>query len=137
MYNGSIVIRKDKNMSKILVVEDEAVLQKALADMLGEAEFEVVQAVDGEQAVEMAKSEQPNLILLDLVLPKKHGLEVLQAIKSDDSTKSIPVIVLTNLEDKDDISRALELGARTYLVKANYDMKEVIAKVQEALAHAG
>lgn len=124
-------------MSKILVVEDEAVLQKALADMLGESSYEVVQAIDGEQAIAMAESEQPDLVLLDLVLPKKHGLEVLQILKSNDATKAIPVIVLTNLEDKDDISRALELGARGYLVKANYDMKEVIAHVQEALAHAG
>ena len=124
-------------MAKILVVEDEAVLQKALADMLAETEFEVAQAVDGEQAIEKAHSEKPDLILLDLVLPKKHGLEVLQALKTDDATKAIPVIILTNLEDKDDISRALELGARTYLVKANYDMKEVIAKVREALTHAG
>jgi len=124
-------------MAKILVVEDEAVLQKALADMLGDAAFEVVQAIDGEQAVEMAHSAKPDLILLDLVLPKKHGLEVLQVLKEDDATKMIPVIILTNLEDKDDISRALELGAKGYLVKANYDMKEVIAKVQEAIAHAG
>jgi len=124
-------------MAKILVVEDEAVLQKALADMLGDAAFEVAQAIDGEQAVEMAHSAKPDLILLDLVLPKKHGLEVLQALKEDDATKMIPVIILTNLEDKDDISRALELGAKGYLVKANYDMKEVIAKVQEAIAHAG
>ena len=124
-------------MAKILVVEDEAVLQKALADMLTESSFEVVQAIDGEQAVAMAQSTKPDLILLDLVLPKKHGLEVLQALKADDATKMIPVIILTNLEDKDDISRALELGAKGYLVKANYDMKEVIAKVQEALTHAG
>lgn len=124
-------------MAKILVVEDEAVLQKALADMLTESSFEVAQAIDGEQAVEMAHSTKPDLILLDLVLPKKHGLEVLQALKEDAITKMIPVIILTNLEDKDDISRALELGAKGYLVKANYDMKEVIAKVQEALTHAG
>ena len=124
-------------MAKILVVEDEAVLQRALADMLAETEFEVAQATDGEQAIEKAHSEKPDLILLDLILPKKHGLEVLQALKTDDATKHIPVIILTNLEDKDDISRALELGAKTYLVKANYDMKEVIAKVREALPRAG
>lgn len=119
---------------KILVVEDEAVLQKAMTDMLGEHEYESIQAIDGEQALEFARSEKPDLILLDLVLPKKHGLEVLEELKNDEATKAIPVIVLTNLEEKDDISRAMELGAGSYLVKSDYDIGEVINKIDSAIS---
>lgn len=119
---------------KILVIEDEAVLQKAMSDMLGEYEYESVQAIDGEQGLALAESEKPNLILLDLVLPKKHGLEVLETLKQQESTKNIPVIVLTNLEEKEDISRAMELGATTYMVKADYDIGEVIKKIDSAIA---
>lgn len=120
-------------MAKILIVEDEAVLQKALTDMFSEYNHQPIQAIDGEQGLEMARREKPDIILLDLVLPKKHGIEVLKELKNDETTKAIPVIVLTNLEDKDDIQKALEYGARAYLVKANYDMQEVISKVEDCL----
>lgn len=120
-------------MAKILIIEDEAVLQKALSDMFNEYNHKTIQAIDGDQGVELAKKEKPDVILLDLVLPKRHGLEVLQELKNTESTKTIPVVVLTNLEDKDDIQKALEFGARAYLVKANYDMQEVISKVEECI----
>lgn len=119
---------------KILVIEDEAVLQKAMSDMLSEYEYESIQAIDGEQGLALAEAEKPDLILLDLVLPKKHGLEVLEALKSQENTKNIPVIVLTNLEEKEDISRAMELGAKSYMVKADYDISEVIKKIDAAIA---
>jgi len=119
--------------AKILVIEDEAVLQKAMSDMLGEYEYESIQAIDGEQGLALAGSEKPDLILLDLVLPKKHGLEVLEELKGNEETKNIPVIVLTNLEEKEDISRAMELGAKSYLVKADYDIGEVIKRIDSAI----
>ncbi|MDP2736068.1 MAG: response regulator [bacterium] len=117
-------------MKKILIVEDEATLQKTLGDVLGQEGYEVVSALDGEAGARLAKEERPNLILLDLVLPKMTGFEVLEQIRSQEETKGIPVIVLTNLEDLGDIQRATELGATTYLVKSNYELTEVVGKVK-------
>lgn len=120
-------------MKKILIVEDESVLQKALNEILLESKYETVQAVDGEQGIELAIRELPDLILLDLVLPKKHGLDVLKELKADEKTSNIPVIVLTNLEGTEDIMKALELGAQAYLVKANYNIQDVIEKIEGVL----
>lgn len=120
-------------MKKILFIEDEAALQKTFSDVLTQEGFKVLNALDGEQGLRMAKSEKPDLILLDLILPKVHGFEVLKILKEDSATKDISVIVLTNLESTNDVERAIELGATTYLVKANYDLEDVIKKVKNAL----
>ena len=120
-------------MQIILFVEDEPTLQKTLSLALTQEGYEVKNALAGEIGLQLARESEskPNLILLDLILPKMDGFEVLEELKKDDNTKDIPVIVLTNLESSQDIERALVLGANTYLVKANYDLKEVIEKVKE------
>ncbi|MFH1575350.1 MAG: response regulator [Candidatus Nealsonbacteria bacterium] len=120
-------------MKKILLVEDESALQKTLGDVLDQEGYKVMSALDGEAGLKMAKAEIPDLILLDLILPKMHGFEVLKMLKSDESTKDIPIIVLTNLESMGDIEKALELGATTYLVKASYTLEEVVSKIKKAL----
>ncbi len=120
-------------MQTILLVEDEPTLQKTLSTALIQEGYDVKNALDGEAGFNMAKELKPNLILLDLILPKMDGFEVLTAIKKEPLTKDVPVIVLTNLESTQDIERALSLGATTYLVKANYDLKDVIARVREAI----
>jgi len=118
---------------KILLVEDEAALQKTFGDVLGQEGYNVVGAMDGETGLKMAKTEKPDMILLDLVLPKMHGFEVLKQLKEDEETKDIPIIVLTNLEAMGDVEKALELGATTYLVKASYTLEEVVQKIKKAL----
>jgi len=118
-------------MSKILIIEDESALQKTLGDMLTREGYEVVKALDGEIGLRQAKNVLPDLIILDLILPKMNGFEVLKALKSDPKTESIPVIVQTNLESMDDIQRALGGGASTYLVKSNYSLEEVLQKVKQ------
>jgi len=120
-------------MHKILIVEDEPILQKTLSAAFAQEGFEIKSALDGEIGLNLAKQEKPNLILLDLILPKMDGFEVLEALQKDDETKDIPVIILTNLENTQDIEKALILGAKTYLVKANYDLKDVIKKVKETI----
>lgn len=120
-------------MKKILFIEDEQALQEVLGQSLTESGYEVVRAMDGEQGLELASQEMPALILLDLIMPKQNGFEVLTALKQNEATKAIPVIVLTNLESTEDIEKALSLGATTYLVKANYSLEEVLKKVREAL----
>lgn len=120
-------------VKKILFIEDESALQKALSDMLIPNGYEVVQALDGEIGMRIAEDQQPDLILLDLILPRKNGFEVLTSLKQNKSTKHIPVIVLTNLEGVDEVEKVLSLGATTYLVKANYGLEEVLQKVKETI----
>lgn len=123
-------------MKKILFVEDEESLQKSMTTMLDKEHYQVFSALDGEAGLVAAKKELPDLILLDLILPKKNGFEVLSAIKADPDTKNIPIIVLTNLEGSADVERALTSGATTYLVKANYTLQDVLAKIESVLDHS-
>jgi len=120
-------------MKKILFVEDESALQKTFGEILKQEGYEMISALDGEIGLRLAKTKKPDLILLDLILPKVHGFEVLKKLKEEKETKDIPVIVLTNLEGIGDVEKAIELGATTYLVKANYSLEEVIEKIKKAL----
>jgi len=120
-------------MEKILFIEDESNLQKTLGSALGQEGYEVISALDGETGLRMAKEKKPDLILLDLILPRLHGLEVLKKLKEEEETKNIPVIVLTNLEGLTEIEKAIELGATTYLVKAQYSLEEIITKIKKTL----
>jgi CheY-like chemotaxis protein len=120
-------------MKKILLfIEDESVIHKTLSDVLGGEKYEIVSALDGEIGLRMAQEKRPDLILLDLVMPKMNGFEVLKKLKEDETTKNIPVIVLTNLEQMEDIQKAIDLGATTYLVKSNYNLNEVVAIIERA-----
>ncbi|MEX0870086.1 MAG: response regulator [Candidatus Spechtbacterales bacterium] len=118
---------------KILFIEDEEALQKTLSEALKQEGYDVVGAFDGEEGLAMSKKSSYDLILLDLRLPKKDGFDVLNELKSGEDTKNIPVIVLTNLETALDIQKALDLGATTYLVKANYDLDSVLSKIEQVL----
>ena len=117
----------------ILFIEDESALQKTFGDILEKESYDMISALDGETGLKLAKSKKPDLILLDLVLPKVHGFEVLKELKSDPGTKDIPIIVLTNLEAIEDVNKAIELGAKTYLVKTQYSLEEVVEKVKKAI----
>jgi len=120
-------------MKTILFVEDESVLQKTFGEVLKQEGYEVISALDGQIGLRLAKEKNPDLILLDLILPKVHGFDVLKKLKEDKETQEIPVIVLTNLEGIGDVDKALELGATTYLVKAQYTLEEVVEKIKKAL----
>jgi CheY-like chemotaxis protein len=120
-------------MKKILFVEDEAALQQALGEALRQSGYKVIKATDGAVGVRLAKSENPDLILLDLIMPNKDGYEVLEELKQDIKTSQIPVIVLTNLEGMKDVERAIAAGANNYLVKTHYELSEVIEKVRKIL----
>lgn len=121
-------------MSKvILFIEDESALQKTFGDILEQEGYEMISALDGEIGLRIAKTKKPDLILLDLILPKVNGFDVLKKLKEGPETKDIPVVVLTNLEGVADIDKVIELGATTYLVKASYSLEEVVAKIKKAL----
>ncbi len=117
-------------MKKILFVEDEKILQEKLGKRLQDKGYQVIPALDGETGLRLARQENPNLILLDIMLPLKNGFEVLKELKADKETRMIPVIVLTNLESIEEVEKALELGATTYLVKTSYNLEEVIEKIE-------
>ena len=120
-------------MKKILFIEDESTLQKTFGDILTQDKYKVISALNGKIGLRLAKSEKPDLILLDLVLPSMHGFEVLKRLKQDSETEKIPVIILTNLEKMEDVEEAIKLGAKTYLVKTQYRIEEVMEKVKKVL----
>ncbi len=119
--------------NKVLIVEDEPILLRALNVELLSQGFEVISAKDGEAALKLIKEENPQLILLDLIMPKKNGFEVLKEIKNDDQTKRIPVIVLTNLGQEKDKKEVFDLGAEDYFVKASTDLNELSKKIEKIL----
>lgn len=120
---------------KILVVEDEVTLHKALVDSLIQAGYETLSALDGELGWDLVSKEIPDLVLLDIILPKLDGFEVLAKMKENPKTADVPVIILTNLGDIPDIQKALDLGASTYLVKADFHLEDVLKKVEQTLAN--
>ena len=122
---------------KILIVEDDPFLSSLLKTRLTKEGFEVVRAADGEQALAMLKEQKPNLMLLDLILPKKSGFEVLEAARADAETKSLPVIIISNLGQDDDIRRGKELGVLDYIVKARISLDDLVKKVHTALTPVG
>jgi len=124
-------------MAKILFIEDETALQRTLSAVMEQVGHSVTNAYDGEKGLELAQGTAPDLILLDLILPKMDGFSVLEKLKGDEKTKSIPVIVLTNLESVDDVEKVIGLGATTYLVKANYDLDDIVGKINEVLRPGG
>ncbi len=104
-----------------------------ITNLLQNEGYEMISALDGKTGLQLVKEKKPDLILLDLVLPKMHGFDVFKKLKEDEETKNIPIIVLTNLEEIGDIEKALELGATTYLVKAQYTLGEVVEKIKKAI----
>jgi len=117
-------------LKKVLLAEDDQFISRAYKDGLERAGFEIVTALDGLIAVEKAKTEKPDIVLLDLMMPEKNGFEVLEEIKKEESSKNIPVIILSNLGQDSDIKKGKELGAIDYLIKSNVPMKDVIEKVK-------
>ncbi|GBE16502.1 putative transcriptional regulatory protein pdtaR [bacterium BMS3Abin15] len=118
---------------KIVIIEDDNILQDTLKKFLSTKGYEVSGAINGEDGVELVKKENPNLLLLDIVLPKKDGFGVIKDLKADESTKNIPIVLLTNLGNLDDVQKALDLGATTYLIKADYKLEEIVQKIEETL----
>ncbi|MDD5527416.1 MAG: response regulator [Patescibacteria group bacterium] len=121
---------------KLLIVEDEQILIKVLREKFEKEDFSVALATDGGAVMGLVKSFKPDLILLDIILPKKDGLTVLKELKADAETQSIPVIIISNLGDDEKIKEALSLGAEDYLVKTQHPINEVVEKVREYLVKA-
>lgn len=123
----------EKRDIKILIVEDDVMLNKIYQTKLGLLGYSVYSSYDGDEGLKKADDLMPDLILLDLMLPKKNGFEVLETLKQNLKLNHIPVIILSNLGQEADISRAMQLGAVDFLVKSNVKLESVISKVEDIL----
>jgi len=121
----------------ILVAEDDRFLRKAAEMALKRHGYTVLTAADGEEALQAARSELPDLILLDLIMPKLNGFDVLQALKKDAPTAHIPVIILSNLGQDRDVQQAMDAGAAAYFIKTDLSLHALVQRVEETLTARG
>ena len=122
-----------KTKPKILLIEDDQFLSKILLVKLKRAGFDVFLAIDGEEGIKKAKETKPDLILLDLILPKINGFAVLSEIKKTPVLKKVPVVILSNLGQESDVEKGLRMGAEDYLIKTNLSLSEIVEKVKKHL----
>ena len=121
-------------MKKILIIEDDPFLSEMYAAKFVQNDFQTEVAADGKIGMVKIKANKPDLILLDIVLPKMDGFEMLKKIKEDSKLKKIPVILLTNLGQKNEVEKGLALGADEYIIKAHFTPTAVVAKVKDILS---
>jgi CheY-like chemotaxis protein len=119
--------------ARVLVVEDDRFLRRACEASLRQRGLDVIAAADGEEGLRLARSERPALVLLDLLMPKMSGLEVLRALKGDAATRGIPVLVLSNSSRQQDVDEIMRLGAVGYLVKADLSLRALGDRVMGLL----
>jgi DNA-binding response OmpR family regulator len=118
---------------KIVVVEDESFLLKALNMQLLNNGFDVCSAEDGATGLELVRETMPDLVLLDIILPKMNGFDVLKELKKDKKTKKIPIIILSNLGQDEEKKKGLKLGAADYYVKASTSLDTITGKINKIL----
>ncbi|MDD5668418.1 MAG: response regulator [Candidatus Omnitrophica bacterium] len=121
---------------RILIVEDEPGFRRIYRDFLEKEGYFILEADEGEKGLEMIRTEKPDLILLDIVLPKLTGFDILKQIRADDATKQIPVIIFSVLGEKETIKKGLELGANDFAVKGFYSPGEMLSKIRSLLFKA-
>lgn len=118
---------------KVLLVEDDKMIIDMYTLKFTQEGFDVTQAENGKDGLDKASQVDPDVILLDIILPQMDGFTVLKALKEDDKTKDVPVVLLTNLGQDGDVKKGLELGATDYLIKANFTPAQVVDKVKSVL----
>jgi DNA-binding response OmpR family regulator len=115
---------------KIMVIEDDHFLSSLIKARLEKDGYAVIQAFDGEEAIQTLREVRPNLIILDLIMPKVTGFEVLQMVSITPGFENVPVVILSNLAQESDIQKARELGAREYFVKVKISIDDLIGKIK-------
>ena len=121
---------------KILIAEDSSTVRRLVAGRLAADGYQVIEAADGEEALKLARSERPDLIVLDKVMPKYDGFEVVRALREDPQTQVIPIVMLTERTSEDDVLSGLSLGVEEYMPKP-FSPRELSARVQRVLMRAG
>lgn len=126
--------KKDRSLGEtVLIIEDDKFLRELVSKKMQSKGYKIIEASDSDEAFEKLKEVKPDLILLDLILPGVHGFQILQQLKKDPKTKPIPVIILTNLGQRDEVEQGINLGAEDFLIKAHHTIEEIIDKVREVL----
>jgi DNA-binding response OmpR family regulator len=120
-------------MMKIIVADDDRMFRKAAETTLRRQGYAVTTASDGEEALQLIRAERPDIIVLDLIMPKLQGFDVLQVLKQDSLTAAIPVIVLSSLTQEQDKQEALDLGAVAYFNKTTFSLSELVKQVETTL----
>lgn len=123
-----------KKTKYILIAEDEEAYSRVLKYKLEEEGFEIVVAINGAEALTAAHTKKPDLLLLDLIMPVMDGFEVLEKWSADTGLKKVPVIVLSNLGQEEDIQRTKKLGAKDYFIKSDMNLVDMIEKIKKYLA---
>lgn len=118
---------------KILIVEDEKILAEMYRDKFSEAGYEVSLVFSSEEGIELIKKEKPDLILLDILLPKENGISFLKRLRESPDTSQIPVVAFSNYDDPSTKKEALELGVKDYLIKTNYTPQGIIEEIKKHL----
>lgn len=118
---------------RVLIIEDEAPLSKILAEALTDRSFEVDVAVHGEEGWHKTKENTPDLVLLDIIMPRLDGFVYLKRLRANKKLAGVPVIILSNLGQETDIAEARELGALDYLVKSNHTIEAIVQRVEHVL----
>lgn len=120
-------------MKKILIIEDEKILAEMYQDKFTQAGFKVLLAFDSKEGLELTKKEKPDLIILDILLPRENGVIFLEWLKKDPEISSIPVVVFSNYDDPETKKETAKYGVLGYLIKANYTPKEIVEKIKSYL----
>lgn len=129
----SIASLEEAGNVSVLIVEDDKFLRDLMVEKLKKEGYKVTEAFDGDEGLRLIKEIKPTIVLLDLVLPGTDGFDVLKAVLDDNEVKSIPIIVLSNLGTREDIERAMSLGAKNFLVKAHFTPVEIIETVKKTI----
>lgn len=120
--------------TKIVLIEDDTVLAEMYLQKFAREGYKVVHALDGEEGIKQIRATKPNLVLLDIMMPKKSGIEVLEDLRGSPDTKDVKVILLSNVGDQEYIDKAMTMGALGYLLKSNYTPSEVVGQIEELLS---
>ena len=121
---------KKKAKKKILIIEDEKILAEMYHDVFVQAGFKVFSAIESKEGLKITRKERPDLIVLDILLPRESGISFLEKLKQDAEISSIPVVVFTNYDGQDTKKKAKKLGVKSYLIKANFTPQQFVSKIK-------
>lgn len=124
------------NKRTVLIVEDEAAQRNALTHTLVEAGFDVLHEKNGADGLATARTKHPDLIIVDIIMPKMNGLDMVKAIRADQWGKRVPIIILTNLSKMEELQQAMESGVYDYFIKTDTKLEDIVAKVTHILGSA-
>lgn len=123
----------DETKKKIILIEDDHFLVRALSLKFAKLNFELIVIENGMEALDSIRKEMPQIVFLDIMLPHKSGFEILEEMKKDEKLKNIPVLILTNLRQDEEVKHGLSLGASEYLVKTDVGLDEIVERVNKYL----